>query len=102
MNCRNTIRQIFPLARWNQEASILDHITKLILAGKILNTLHQILITPSIPRNKLPNDRNRPKAPALIHTIKQLILYLAELQARKKHLRASRHERLPAKPLVYL
>jgi hypothetical protein len=80
---RNPIRQILiPLPR-NQKPSLPNHPAKLLLTRELRNTLHQILVTRSIPRDHLPNHRDRVERPLLVDSVKERVLDLAELETRE-------------------
>lgn len=83
MHRRNPARQILPPLPRDQEPRVFNHIPELCLTGELGNALHQILVAISIPGNQLANERDRTKAPALVHGVKHWIVHFAELEARK-------------------
>ena len=94
MNSRNPRRQILKSSPRNHKPSFLNHIPKLLLRRKPLNTLDQILITSTVPSNQLPNQGNCAKAPPLIDSIKQRIINLTKLHTSKHPARLQNAERL--------
>lgn len=83
MNSRNPATQILPPLPGHHKARLDNHIPPLLLRREALNALHQILIAPPIPRHQLPDQRNGPKTPSLIHSLQHRIRHLRELQTRK-------------------
>lgn len=83
MNTGNSASQVLvPLPR-HHESCLLDHPLELFLRWKLLNTLHQILITVSITSHDLSNKRNCPETPPLVDHIEQGAVDMTELQTRK-------------------
>jgi len=83
MDRRDTSGQIFPSLPRNNKARSLNHIPKLLLPRKFLYALHQILVAVPISRNKLSNQRDSPKTPPLIHSVKERVPHTRELQTGK-------------------
>lgn len=83
MNRRNPKRKILPPLPRNHKPRLLNHIPKLFLPWKPLDTLHQILITGPIPRHQLPNQRYGPETPPFIDSIQQRVRHAAKFQTRE-------------------
>lgn len=83
VDCSNSTGQILPSLPWNHEPSSLDHVLPLVLSWELLNALHKILVARPISRDELADQRNRTKAPPLIHCLKQRVRDTTELEARK-------------------
>ena len=87
VNSSNTVSQVLPsltvLTTGNNEASLLDHIPPLSLAGEPLNTLNEILIAVSVSGNDLTDQRDSGETPPLVDEIKHGVVDLAEFQTGK-------------------
>lgn len=94
MNGRNAIGQVFVALSRHQEARVLDHSAKFLLARETCNALHQILVAIPIACHQLTNQGDSAKAPALVNSIKQRVLHLAELEASKHATGLEHAERL--------
>lgn len=78
---RHAARQILPPLSTHDEPSVDNHVPKLLLTREPLDALHQVLVAIPIPRDELPNKRDGPKAPLLVHGIEQRVLVdLTKLQ----------------------
>lgn len=84
MYSRHAAREILIPLPAHDEPSIDNHVPKLLLAGEPLDALDEVLVAVPIARDQLPNQRDRAKAPPLVHGVEQGVLVdLAELEDRQ-------------------
>ncbi len=83
VNGSHTTRQVLVAAAGNLEASILDHVPKLVLAGEALDALDEVLVAVAVGGDELADEGDGAKGPLLVDGVEQGVTDLAKLHAGK-------------------
>lgn len=83
MDRRDAAGEVLEASSGDHKAGLLNHPSKLLLAGELLNTLHQVLVAVAVAGHQLPDHGDGGEAPLLVHGVEETVVHLAEFHARK-------------------